>query len=193
MTTSQSEPSDVATGRLPPLDPLQMTDEQKAVFEAIRTGPRGFVPPPLAVLLRSPELADHFQRMGAYMIYRCRLPSRLKEIAVLVTAHAFGAAYEADVHRKMALRAGLEPDIIAAIEEGREPVFVSDDERAVYDFAVHAHAHRGKVQKQEVFDAALARLGENGIVELTGVIAFYSMVATILNVLNSPVHAESYR
>ncbi len=51
--------------RFPPLTPEQMTDEQRAVVDAIQSGPRGAgLRGPFNALVRSPVLCDLVQRVG---------------------------------------------------------------------------------------------------------------------------------
>ena len=82
--------------RLIPLD--EMTPAQRAVADAIRSGPRAStgnssatasattIGSPFNVWLRSPELADHLQKLGSHIRFKSSLPARLNEFAILVTA-----------------------------------------------------------------------------------------------------------
>jgi 4-carboxymuconolactone decarboxylase len=54
--------------RFKELAPATMTPEQKKVADAIQSGPRGAgLRGPFNALLRSPELCDLVQRVGAYV------------------------------------------------------------------------------------------------------------------------------
>ena len=52
--------------RLKTPDTIAMTDRQRAVHDAIASGPRGAVVGPLGVWLHRAELADKAQRLGQY-------------------------------------------------------------------------------------------------------------------------------
>ena len=64
--------------RFPEVKREQMTDAQKRVYDEI-AGSRGSVRGPFGPLLRSPELADRWQRLGEYVRYKTSLPARLNE------------------------------------------------------------------------------------------------------------------
>ena len=54
--------------RFKELDPATMSPEQKKVADAIQAGPRGAgLRGPFNALLRSPDLCDIVQRVGAYV------------------------------------------------------------------------------------------------------------------------------
>ena len=72
--------------RFPKLTPEQMTPAQQEVAAAITAGPRGEVRGPFIALLHNPELAGHVQRLGEHLRWKGKLPARLKEMAVLITA-----------------------------------------------------------------------------------------------------------
>lgn len=80
----------------------------------------------------------------------------------------------------MALEGGLDPAIIDAIAERRPPPFKNEEERVVYDFARCLH------EKHEIDDELYARsvklLGERAVVELVGLLGYYTLVSMTLNV-----------
>ena len=66
--------------RFKELTPETMTPEQKKVADAIQSGPRGAgLRGPFNALLRSPDLCDLVQRVGAYVRYSSSIPPRLNE------------------------------------------------------------------------------------------------------------------
>jgi hypothetical protein len=73
-----------------PLD--KMTPAQRAVADAILSGPRGRVSGPFNAWLRSPELADRLQKVGEYVRFSTSLDKRLNEMAILMTAQYLGHA-----------------------------------------------------------------------------------------------------
>ena len=61
------------------LTPEIMTPEQKKVADAIQSGPRGAgLRGPFNALLRSPDLCDLVQRVGAHVRYSSAIPARLE-------------------------------------------------------------------------------------------------------------------
>jgi hypothetical protein len=68
------------------LQQSELDDAQRRVWNDVVVGPRGSVPPPAHVWLKSPGLADHAHRLGAHVRFGRDLSSKLTEIAILVTA-----------------------------------------------------------------------------------------------------------
>ncbi len=165
--------------RLPDLTPEQMDPTQREVVEEAVAGKRGRIPGPLRLWIRSPELGRHAQRLGAFLRYDTTLGPRLSELAILVTARRWTAHYEWFAHKREALKAGLDPAIITAIATRQAPSFGDPAEQAVYDYAIALHeTHR---VPQPIHHAAVAALGERGVVELVGLLGYYTLVAMTLN------------
>ncbi len=166
--------------RFPPLEPDQMTPDQRATADAIRGGPRGGLRGPFQAWLRSPELANRLQKVGEFVRFNSTVPTRLNELAILITARAWDAQFEWWAHHRLALEAGLDPAVAADIAEGRRPASMQADEAVVYDFCTELRATR------RVGDATLAAaidlLGEQGVIELIGVSGYYDVVSMTLNV-----------
>ncbi|MFC3228546.1 carboxymuconolactone decarboxylase family protein [Marinibaculum pumilum] len=171
--------------RLPPLSPDRMTPPQKAVHDAIVSGPRGAVQGPFAAWLRSPEMADPAQRLGAFCRFGSTFPPRLSELAILLTARHWTAQFEWWAHARMARDGGLGDAVIDAIREGRRPAEMQEDEAAVHDFCASA-LRDGRVAEAP-YRRVIALFGERGAVELVGIIGYYCMVSLTLNVFEVPV------
>src|SRR5262245_49423959 len=117
------------------MDPATYTAEQKKVVEAISAGPRGKLRHgPFAVMLRSPELTGPAQQMGEYLRFKCPMDRRVIELTCILTARAWTQQYEWFAHSVEAAKAGIRPETIAAIGEGRRPDALPADEQIVYDF-----------------------------------------------------------
>ena len=140
--------------RITPPDGAALSERQREVHEAIRSGPRGQVRGPLAVWLRRPELADRAQALGRYCRYDTLLPPRLSELAILTIARIWGAEFEWWAHKAIALEAGLSEAVVEAIRTNREPVFEQEDEAVVSAFTRAAYLAR------RVSDALYARAVE---------------------------------
>ena len=156
-----------------------MTAAQRAAYDETVAGRRGTAPAPFLAWLRSPELASRAQRLGEFVRYETSLPPRLSELAILVVARHWSSPYEWAVHRPEALKAGLSPDVIDDIDRGRPPRVEGADERAVLDFTVSLT--ETKRVPDEVYRAAVEALGEQGVVELVGILGYYSLISMTLN------------
>ncbi len=170
--------------RIAPLDPDKLSLRQKEVFDAIASGPRGRVRGPLAVWLNRPELADRAQALGRYCRYDSCLPERLSELAILTTARVWNSEFEWAAHKPIALKAGVAPDIVEAIRTGKEPEFDRNDEAIVYRFSLMLHTRR-KVS-DAVYAEAIATLGEAAVVDLTGLLGYYTLISMTINVFELP-------
>jgi 4-carboxymuconolactone decarboxylase len=176
--------------RFAPLADEAMTAEQKRVAARIASGPRGtWQRGPFKALLRSPEIADRLQHVGAFVRFESSIEPRLNELAILLCARRWTAQYEWYAHRKLALEAGLRPAVADAIAEGRRPADLGEDESIVHDF-VHQLLHTGQVG-DAAFDAARERFGENGVVDLIAAVGYYTTVSFVLNVDRVPIPADA--
>jgi 4-carboxymuconolactone decarboxylase len=160
-----------------------MTAPQRALMDAIRSGPRGAsVTPrgPFAVWLHAPEFGQLAQALGGHCRYKTAVPPRLSEFAILCTSRFWRAQYEWYAHAPIAERAGVKPKTIQDIRAGRVPKGATKDERVVYDFV--QELFKTKRVSERNFKRARALFGDAGIVEFVGIVGYYSMVAMTLNV-----------
>jgi len=173
--------------RFPELTRDRMNDAQKKAYDAIVSGPRGGARGPFNVLLRSPELADTVQRVGAHLRFNSSLPARLNELAIIINARFWGSKYEWHAHRQLAIKAGV-PDALADdLAQGRRPAGMKADEEVVYDFCTTLHQKH--FVDDALFERAKAALGEQGVVDLVGVSGYYTLVSMVLNVAEIPLPA----
>ncbi len=162
-----------------------MTPQQREVAAEIAAGRRGEVRGPFIALLHNPELARRVQKLGEHLRWEGKLPSSLKELAVLVTARRWTCQHEWLMHSKLALEAGLAASVIDAICEGTEPAGMSEDEKVVYAFCREAHA-TGRVG-DAAFAAVAERFGLDGALELLALNGYYTLMAMVLNTAGMPL------
>lgn len=168
--------------RLAPPDPNTLDPAQKAVHDAIASGPRGGVRGPLGVWLHRPDLASYAQALGRYCRYETLLPPRLSELAIITIARIWGSEYEWYAHKPIALDAGVPATTVEAIRRGEEPVFVRADEQVVYAFTKAAHADRAV--PEGLYRAAVDCLGEDAVVDLVGLLGYYALISLTINVFH---------
>src|SRR5579863_10098261 len=137
--------------RMPEMTLEQMTPAQRTIAESIMSGPRKRMSGPFNTWLRSPELADRLQKVGEYVRFNTSLDKRINEMAILMTAQAWGSTYEWYAHAPLALKAGLDPAIVTALGAGRKPDNMKDDESVAWEFTTQLRREHG------VDDAAYAR------------------------------------
>jgi len=175
----------IAQTRLPAIPPDQYTDQQKkaaADFLAARKVP---VFGPFEPLMYSPEVMSQARAMGDYLRYKSGVGNTLSELAILVTAREWTQDYEWHVHAPLAAKAGIRPDIIEAIRDGRRPVGMREDEEIVYD--VSSELHKNKRVSDRTFVRAEQRFGKPAVVDLVGINGYYTLLAMELNAARYPL------
>ena len=171
--------------RFKPLTYREMTPAQKKMFEGVISGERRGAGGPFNVLLRSPEMGDLAQQFGASMRFHSSIPSKLNELAIIITARHWTSNYEWYAHKRAALAAGLNAAIVDAVAAGTRPTAMQPDEEAVYDFCTELLTN--KQVSDKTFQAAKDKFGERGVVDLIGVSGYYGLVSMLLNVDRYPL------
>jgi 4-carboxymuconolactone decarboxylase len=173
-----------AQDRLPPIPADKMTEAQRQAVAEFKVHRGVEISGPFIPLLRSPEVMIRATAMGDYLRYKTALGSPLNELAILITARHWSQSYEWSVHQPIALKAGVSAEIAKAVAEGRRPTGMSADQELVYDFCTEL------LRNQSVSDAtyarAVSRFGEQGTIDMTSVVGYYSFVGLVLNVARTP-------
>lgn len=178
--------------RLPVIDETHMNDAQRALMDAIRSGPRGAsVTPrgPFAVWLHAPEFGQVAQPVGGFCRYKTTLPPRLSEFAILCTARLWKAQYEWFAHAPLAEKGGVKPKTIADLKAGRAPKTAPKDERAIYDFV--QELYKTKRVSERTYKRLNTILGDQATVELVGLLGYYVMISFTLNVFQMMPPADA--
>lgn len=140
---------------------------------------------PFAVWLHAPELGNVAQQVGAYCRYKTSLPPRLSEFAILSMARLWRAQYEWSAHAPIAEKAGVKPRTLADLRAGRYPKGAAADERAIYDFIMELN--RTRRVSDRTYQRVHKLLGNTGMVELVGILGYYTLISMTLNVFNVPL------
>lgn len=156
-----------------------MSPDQRAIFDEVVGGPRGRMVGPLRAVIHSPELADKWQKLGELIRYRTTLPEQLKELAILACGRRWNSDLEWAVHSRAARAAGITDAVILALENAEPVRFARLEEYEVYEFS-RLLLHHGQVS-DEVYGPIQNRWGASGVVELTAIVGYYSMVAMMVN------------
>ncbi len=185
--TTKKLPSKQPPSRVAEIAEERRTPDQRALVEAINSGPRGRtqIQGPFAVYLHAPAYGQLAQQLGGFVRLKTQVPPRLSELAILLTAKFWRAQYEWYAHAKVAAGVGLKPELISAIHAGRKPKRMAKDEAAIYDFVKELYATRRVSDK--TYKRVQAILGDAATVELVGILGYYVLVAMSLNVFRMPV------
>jgi 4-carboxymuconolactone decarboxylase len=177
-----------AEERLPTIPPAQYSEEQKqaaADFEAARKVP---VFGPFEPMMYSPQVMSQARAMGDYLRYKSAIGNTLSELAILITAHEWTQDYEWSVHYPIALKAGIRKEVADNIAAGRRPNAMSPDEKTVFDFT--SELLRNKQVSDATFERARSRFGTKGVVDMTGIVGYYTFLAMQLNVAQYQVATD---
>jgi 4-carboxymuconolactone decarboxylase len=183
--------------RLALLTPAELTAEQRALYEAcdamtqaeeyqgfeVKNADEAFVGP-WGVMLHFPDLAVP---LGQFINVAQKLPGlseRARQVVILTIGARFNVAYELYAHAPLAARAGLRPDQIAALSAGARPADLSEDELLAADVA-SALTCAGPVPGP-LYDAALAKLGQQGFDAVVFIAIHYLALGVLLNAYDVP-------
>ena len=170
--------------RMPPLERAAMNEAQRKVADELAAGPRGGVKGPFIPLLRSPELMDRLQKVGEYLRFQSSLDPRIGEFAMLVVSRQWTQQFEWAVHVPLALKAGVNAQAVQSLAEGRRPAALASDEAVVYDFCDELERNRGV--SDATYRQALEQFGERGVMDLVGLVGYFTAVSMVLNVAHTP-------
>ena len=178
-----SSPSS-ANDRLGPVPADKMTPEHRAAKDAFKKARGMDVFGPFQPLLWSPELMLRTSAVGDYLRYQSVFPPQLSEFVILVTSRLWSQQYEWSLHRPIALQAGIDSAIVEAIADGRRPQRMSAEQAILYDFATEL-VRTGTVS-DDVYDPVFTRFGERGVMDATGIVGYYTLLAMVLNAARTP-------
>jgi 4-carboxymuconolactone decarboxylase len=169
----------VAQDRMPPISAEKYTEAQKKAAAEFAGG-RGYeVRGPFVPLIRSPEVMLRAKAMGDHLRFKSALEPRLSEMIILVTAREWTQQYEWVAHHDIAIKAGLRKEIADAIADGRRPVGMAEEEEAAYDMSIEIQ--RTKRVSDPTWNRAVAKFGEQGVIDLLGINGYYTFLAMTMN------------
>lgn len=108
----------------------------------------------------------------------------LRELAILAVARELRVAYIWETHQENAAKAGLTPETIAGLLEGRRPT--ADP---LYPAVVRLVGHflQPEPVPQDLQDGLVAAIGLQAFVQLAVVIGYYRMIAGLATGLEFPL------
>jgi 4-carboxymuconolactone decarboxylase len=170
--------------RLPPLERAAMTEAQRKVADELAAGPRGGVKGPFIPLLRSPELMGRLQKVGEYLRFQSSLEARVSEFVMCVVSRQWTQQFEWAVHAPLALKAGVDAATIDGLAAGRRPEKMARDEAIAYDFCAELALNHGV--SDATYQQTVEEFGERGLMDLLGLVGYFSTVSMVLNVAHTP-------
>ena len=158
----------------------QLTAEQQKMATILKTPPRNseINTGPFNAYARSPGLGLLLLQVSDYVRFNSSLPPRLSEFAIMIAARHWSQPYEWRAHYPLAIKGGLDRQILVDLGAGTRPHGMKEDETALYDFCTELY--RDKDVSDVAFKAALAKFGERGIMDLIGIIGYYDIASMAL-------------
>jgi 4-carboxymuconolactone decarboxylase len=155
----------------------QVATKDHAIVDAIVES-RGALQGPFSMFLHCPDLAGRVAHLGAFVRFEGSLDMRVRVLAAMTTAREFDAVYVWGAQTGGARRQGVPESTITAIREKHTRGIPPEDAQVV-EFTQQL------LQKHRVDDATIkalqARFGNDGLIQLTGAIGYYSMLAMTVN------------
>jgi 4-carboxymuconolactone decarboxylase len=168
----------VTMARLPPITSKdQVPAKDRATFDSI-VASRGAVQGPFTMFLHSPELAGRVAHLGAYVRFEGSLDMRVRVLAAMTVAREFDAVYVLGAQTGGARRQGVPEETITAIREDHLRG-VSPEDAEIIEFTRHL-LRRHRVDEAS-FKKLQTRFGNDGLIQLTGAIGYYSLLAMTVN------------
>lgn len=184
-----------------PLDSLE--EDLKKIFNSITNSERGVgtlsngaLPGPFnAWMYADYEMASALEGIGiAVRTNTSNVPKQMKEICICVVASHYRSNVEFWAHSRIAMKIGIEPQILEDIKQGKTPTFSSDGNGQMQELSYrftreYLENHR---VSDEIYAEALDTIGsERGIVEFILVMGHYIGLAAQLNILRVPNPGEN--
>jgi 4-carboxymuconolactone decarboxylase len=169
-----------AQNRMPEIPSDKLTEAQKKALDQFiskRGGP--LVRGPFLALLRSPDVMTPAEILGEYLQFKTVLPPKLREFVILITARQWTQDTEWNSHVAIAEKDGLSPEIATALAAGQRPSVMDESEQIVYDYC--DEIHRNQSVSDATYAKAVAKFGEQGVVDIISVSGYYTWFAMIMN------------
>ena len=177
-----------ASDRLPTIPPAQYTPQEQQAADDFEAARHGKVFGPFEPLMHSPDVMTLSRSMGDYLRFKSAIGTTLSELVILVVAREWTQDFEWYYHYPIALKAGISKQVADAIADGRRPTGMSADEELIYDYTTELI--KSKRVSDLTFNRAKARFGEKGVVDLTGVVGYYTFLAMQLNAAQYKIPAD---
>src|SRR6201981_3267725 len=109
----------------------QLTPEQQQMAVHLKTPPRNSAlnSGPFNAYARSPTLGLLLLQVSDYVRYNSSLPPRLSEFAIMIGARQWSQPYEWRAHYALAIKGGLDRQILVDLGAGHRPQAMKEDER----------------------------------------------------------------
>lgn len=154
--------------------------EQQAVFDAV-VASRGRMIRPFEVLLHTPGLASVLSDLGAHIRFAGSLSDHDRELAIMTAAAYHRCEFEWTSHHALALDSGVRPELLEHLQGGQQTP--TEWEAALVEFVRELCSRAGVSDR--VFVAVADRLGTEGVVELSVLIGYYTLLGFVMGAVEA--------
>jgi 4-carboxymuconolactone decarboxylase len=175
--------------RLPQVLERDALPEDKRFIHDYLAETRGAVRLPFSAVLNNPELTYRVAHLGSYIRFDSVLPDKARELAILATAREVDARFEWAGHARIAKEAGVTDDQLDAIANRKAPAGFSEDDALPINVALELR--RTNSLSDANFNAAQAKYGDAGVIELIATVGYYSLMGCLLNGLQIEPAADA--
>jgi 4-carboxymuconolactone decarboxylase len=155
----------------------QVAAKDHAIVDAIAAS-RGAIQGPFTMFLHFPEIAGRVAHLGAFVRFEGSLDMRVRVLAAMAAARELDAVYVWGAQAGGARRLGVPESTIVAIRDKHTRGMPPEDAQIVEFTLQLLRKHR---VDDATFKAIQERFGNDGLIQLTGAIGYYSMLAMTVN------------
>jgi 4-carboxymuconolactone decarboxylase len=195
-TTGHTEASDALGGRLPLVDPAELTDDQKGLFDLLSNTlvawaqsvdvqaatDDGRLIGPFNPALYSPAISAKFIELQMFEPLHTSLPEPVRQVVILAVGAVWRADYELYAHSAAARKAGISEVAVKALNNGEIPDDLSAEEKIAGRVA--RQLSRDHRVDNALYHEAEKAFGRKGLVDMAALIGAYHCVCTTLNMFN---------
>jgi 4-carboxymuconolactone decarboxylase len=164
---------------LPYLTREDLRPEDRSHWDGLAGQGRARLPLVTQVLMHRPPLAAAMEHLNHLVRFELSLPRSSVELVVLSAARDLDCLRAWAVHVVQARNEGVREEAIQSIKQRRAPHGLTQEEAGLVKFA--QELVRDKRVSDQTFEAARKRLGDQGVVDLTGLVAVYCMLSAAMN------------
>lgn len=201
--TAHTETADTDTlgGRLPLVDPAELTDNQKGLVDLLSNtlvagvnsvGAKaatddGRLIGPFNPALYSPAISAKFVELQMFELMHTSLPERVRQVVILAVGAVWRADYELYAHSAAARAAGISAHAVTALANGDIPDELGEHEKIAGHLARQlSSTHR---VDEALYREAEKAFGKQGLVDMAALIGAYHAVCATLTLFEVPAPA----
>jgi AhpD family alkylhydroperoxidase len=171
--------------RLPLIEKGKGTADQNAFLE--KTVPLNL----FKMLANAPNLAHAAREVGRVLLFETALDPHLRELAILRVGHVIGCAYELAQHERIGRDLKMPEEKIAAAKLGPSSSAFGATEKSILEFT--DQVLNTKKVTPETYKSVHDKLGDRQTLELATTIAYYTMIALLLEAFEVDLEGPSFK